>query len=171
MNKLLIIFAFLLFLAVPANGAAYDFSDTTCVKIPLRISEKITTALKNKSYEGQKLKFIVDEDVYFNNKILVSKGTEVSARIEIMTTRGFAGVPGEIFITDFEIPDLDSRKIIEPVSRRGFSTTTLIMPVKWALTPFPPLGSITNVAVGFNASLTPKKRIYVEYYPNYKITE
>lgn len=145
----------------------YDFSDTDIVKIPLRITETITTSLKNKSYEGQQIKFLVDSDVYYKNKILVKKGTCVNARLEIITTRGFAGIPAEIFITDFKIPGLDSNKIMEPVSKRGFSTTTLILPVKWILTPFPPLGSITNLAVGFNTTLTPNQLLYVDYYPNF----
>ena len=69
--------------------------------------------------------------------------------------------------TDFEIENLDSNKIKEPVSKRGFSMTALIFPIKWALTPFPPMGSLVNLAVGFNASLTPKQILDIYYYPNY----
>jgi len=149
----------------PVINSEYDFSNPDCVQIPMRITKKITTSLKNKSYEGERLEFIVDENVYYDNELLVKKGEVVTAKIEIMTTRGFVGVPAEIFIFDFNIPNLDSNKIEQPVSRRGFSTTTLILPIKWALTPFPPLGSITNIFVGFNASLTPKKVLKLNYYP------
>ncbi len=154
--------------AIPSFALEYDFSATDSVKIPMRITETITTAKRNKAYEGQQLKFIVDEDVYYDNELLVAKGTEATARLEIITTRGFAGVPAEIFITDFAIPNLDSRKFIEPVSKRGFSTTMLIIPIKLALTFLPPFGSIANVMVGFNAKLTPKQVLKVEYFPNYE---
>lgn len=151
----------------PKTNLEYDYSDTDFVKIPLRITEKITTQKKNKSYEGQKLTFIVDDNIYYENKLLVKKGTIATARLEIITTKGFAGIPAEIFITDFEIENLDSNKIKEPVSKRGFSMTALIFPIKWALTPFPPMGSLVNLAVGFNASLTPKQILDIYYYPNY----
>ena len=105
----------------PKTNLEYDYSDTDFVKIPLRITEKITTQKKNKSYEGQKLTFIVDDNIYYENKLLVKKGTIATARLEIITTKGFAGIPAEIFITDFEIENLDSNKIKEPVSKRGFS--------------------------------------------------
>ena len=48
----------------PKTNLEYDYSDTDFVKIPLRITEKITTQKKNKSYEGQKLTFIVDDNIY-----------------------------------------------------------------------------------------------------------
>lgn len=145
----------------------YNYSNPDCVRIPLKISERITTYKFNKAYEGQPLKFTVSENVYYNDELLVKKGTEASAKIEIITTRGFAGIPAEIFISNFDISGLDKNKILEPVSKRGFSMTTLILPIKWALTPFPPLGSFTNIIVGTNAVLAPRDTIYIEYYPNF----
>lgn len=154
----------------PESVIEYDYSATDNIIIPLRITKKITTALIKKSYEGQNLEFIVEKDVYYNQEKLVSKGDSVTARLEIITTRGLVGVPAEIFITDFDIPNLDNNKIMEPVSKRGFSTTALIIPVKAILTPFPPFGSISNIFIGFNASLTPKKTIKIHYYPKFQIT-
>jgi len=151
----------------PYNPVEYNFQNTDVVTIPLRIDEKITTARKNKSYEGQKVKFFVDEDVYYNHKILVKKDTPVEAKIEIIITRGLAGIPAEIFLTDFSIDGIDNAKIQQYCVKRGFSTTTLILPIKWALTPFPPLGSLTNLAIGGNATISPKKRFYINYFPNY----
>lgn len=154
-------------IAKPSTNLVYDYSDTDCVRIPLKITKKITTGLRNKSFEGQKLEFVVAEDVYYKNKILIAKDTLAKARLQSMITRGFAGLPAEIYITDFEIGNLNKNNFIEPVTRRGFSTTEWIFPIKFALTPFPPFGSLTNIFVGGNATLTPRKTIYVNYYPNY----
>lgn len=151
----------------PKINDNYDYSYTDYVEIPLRITETITTSKRNKSFEGKELNFIVFEDIFYNKEKIIKRGTIVTARLELMTTRGFAGVPAEIFITDFKIPNLDEKGIVQPISKRGFSMTAWILPVKWALTPLPPLGSLTNVFVGFNTKLTPDETIILKYYPNY----
>lgn len=149
------------------SGVGYNFENPDCVKIPLKISERITTYRHNKTYEGKPLKFTVSENIYYNDELLVKKGTEATAVVEIITTRGFAGIPAEIFLSKFDICGLDKNKIMQPVSKRGFSMTTLILPIKWVLTPFPPLGSFTNIIVGTNAVLAPRDTIYIEYYPKF----
>lgn len=151
----------------PIVNDEYDYSYTDYVDIPLRITETITTSKTNKTPEGKELTFIVFQDVYFNNQKIIKRGTIATARLEIITTRGFAGVPAEIFITDFKIPNLNEKGFAEPVSKRGFSMTAWILPAKWMLTPLPPLGSLTNIFVGFNAKLTPDETIVLRYYPNY----
>lgn len=153
----------------PEINLEYDYSDVDCVKIPIKINEKITTAKRNKSHEGQKLYFMVVRDVFYNNRRIIPRGTIVKAKIEIMTTRGFAGIPAEIFISDFEIPNIDNNKIMQPISKTGISMTAFIMPIKWALTPIPPLGMITNIIVGTNAVIRPRNILNIYYYPNYKV--
>lgn len=149
----------------PQKVEPCDFSNIEKVEIPLRIKEKITTSFIGKSYEGQQLEFEVAEDVFYKDKLLVKKGTSATGKIEIIVTRGFAGLPAEIFMNDIKIETLDSSRINSYISKRGFSTTALILPIKWALTFLPPLGSLTNIFVGGNATLTPRRVINVNYYP------
>ena len=149
----------------PEVAKTFDFANQEKVEIPLRIKEKITTSILDKTYEGEKIELEVAEDVFHNEKLIVQKGTHATGKVEIVVTRGFAGLPAEIFISDIKIDTLDSSRINGFISKRGFSTTALILPIKWALTPLPPLGSLTNIFVGGNATLSPRKVINVYYYP------
>ncbi len=154
-------------IAKPNINTNYNYLDTDCVIIPIKITKKISTAGKYKTLEGNELEFFVSEDVYYNEKLLVSKDTKVTAKVEILTTKGISGIPGEISISDFQIPGLDSSKILEPVTKRGQNRTLWILPVKWALTPLPPLGSFTNIIVGGDGVIKPSHTLKLHYYPNW----
>ena len=43
----------------------------------------------------------------------------------------------------------------------------MVYPIKWALTPIPGVGSLTNFILGGNAKITPKDKIIIYYYPEW----
>jgi hypothetical protein len=43
----------------------------------------------------------------------------------------------------------------------------LVFPLKWALTPFVGVGSLTNLIFGRNAYVTDKDTIVIYYYPDW----
>ena len=48
----------------------------------------------------------------------------------------------------------------------------MVFPIKWALTPIPGVGSLTNFILGGNASITEDDTVTVYYYPDWgKIKE
>lgn len=151
----------------PAPHLEYNYEDTDRVEIPIQITEKISTAGKYRTYEGKTLDFTVKENVYYKNKLILPQGAKITGKVEILTTKGISGIPGEIFISDFEIPGIKSSQIMEPISKRGQNRTLWILPLKWALTPLPPLGSFTNIIVGGDGVLKPKHTLKLYYYPNW----
>ena len=93
-------------LTKPEPNLQYDYQDTDKVMIPIQITQKISSAGKYGAYEGMPLEFIVKENVIYNKQIIVPAGTKVKARVDIITGKGISGIPGELFITDFEIPNV-----------------------------------------------------------------
>ena len=151
----------------PEANLEYNYEDTDRVEIPLHITEKISTAGKYATQEGKRVEFTVAENVYYKGKLIIPEGTKVSAKIEILTTKGISGIPGEIFLSDFEIPGIKSSQLLEPISKRGQNRTLWILPLKWALTPLPPLGSFTNIIFGGDGVIKPKHTLKLYYYPNW----
>ena len=43
----------------------------------------------------------------------------------------------------------------------------MVLPIKWALTPIPFVGSFTNFIIGGNANISDKDTIILYYYPNW----
>ena len=151
----------------PEANLDYNYQETDKVMIPIQITQKISSAGKYAAYEGMPLEFTVKENVIYNNKIVIPAGTKVKARVDIITGKGISGIPGELFITDFEIPNVPGYQIMEPISKRGQNRTLWILPLKWALTPLPPLGSFTNIIFGGDAVIKPTHTLKLYYYPNW----
>ncbi len=144
----------------------YDYTEFDRIPIKLQTLEKIS--LKNKNlYENKKLELRVKQNVKYNNKIILKQGTIATAEIQTYMTRGMNGVPGAIILDNFEIPGLDKSKLKSTYIKKGLSLTIFVLPLKWALTPIPGVGSLTNFIIGGNANINDKDTIIVYYYPNW----
>ncbi len=153
-------------LARPQANLDYNYLSFEKIPIHLKINNNLSTR-RNTVYEGQKLEFTVKRDVKYNKQKIIRKGTAVTAQIETYVTRGMNGVPAMLIIDNFNIPGIDKNKLKGPFIKKGASLTLLVLPVKWALTPIPGVGSLTNFIIGGNASLTDKDRIVIYYYPDW----
>ncbi len=148
----------------PISNTDYNYESLENFKIKLKITENIY-GKKNRIYDGQKLKFKVLEDVFYNNELILKRSDIVTGTIQTYTTRGMNGIPGMIIIDNFEIPGLDKNKLKGLYVKKGLDFTIYVLPLKWALTPLPPTGSLTNILLGGNAKITDKDKIIIEYYP------
>ncbi len=149
----------------PKTHTSYNYQDLTKIPIRLSVTEKINS--ETELYEGQIVKYRVIKDVYYNNKIVVKKNQEISVRIGAILSPGMNGIPASIILTNFEIPNVDSNKITYTYEILGQDRSLFVFPLKWALTPIPPTGSLTNFIMGGHAKLKPKKIITIYYHPNW----
>lgn len=150
----------------PLINVDYNYEDIEKVPIKINIKKKISTK-KDGIEDGQQVFFTVKEDVKYKGKIIIKKGTEISANVATTINRGMNGIPSTIIIDNFKIPNIDSKKLKAVIIKRGVNLSLLVFPIKWLLTPLPPLGSLTNFIVGGNATIKPKKTFVIYYYPNW----
>ncbi len=141
----------------------YDYSNTTRVPIYLHIENKYKT--DNNTKTGDKLTFVVSNDVYYKNKLLIRHGEKTNATIAYFIHRGMNGIPSILILDGFQFKNIDSRKLEAKYIKRGFDNTLFVLPLKWALTFLYPLGSFTNFIIGCEANISPKDEILIYYYP------
>lgn len=170
MNKkpFLFIFFFIFFMMnlLRVESLEYDYSSTVSVPIRLSISEELTT--KGGIIEGREIELFVINDVYYNNKLIVKKDSIAKAKVETTLTRGMNGFPAEIVLGSFEFEEIPDSKIIASYLKKGANRCFWVYPIKWALTPIPGAGSLTNFILGGEAKITQKDKIVVYYYPEWK---
>ena len=99
--------------------------------------------------------------------MLFEKGAKFTANVAIYMDRGMNGVPAAIIVDNFKIDKIDSKKLSGVYIKRGLNLTPMVLPIKWALTPFPGVGSLTNFIIGGNATITPNDTITVYYCPEW----
>ena len=150
----------------PTTNLEYNYQSIERIPVKLYIVETLSTK-RNGIYDGKELLFKVKEDIRYNRKVIIKKNTPVKARVASYTTRGFNGIPASIVIENFNIPGIDSNKMITSYTKYGINFMAFVLPLKWALTPFPPLGSFTNFIIGTNAKITPNNIITLYYYPHW----
>ncbi len=151
-------------LSKPLTNLEYNYQSTERVPVKLQILETVSTK-RNSIYDGKQLFFKVKEDVIYNKNIVIKRNAVVKARVASYTTKGFNGLPASINVDNFEIQGINSNKITSNYTKYGLNFAAFVLPLKWALTPLPPLGTFTNFILGTNAKITPNDIITLYYYP------
>lgn len=150
----------------PVQNLKYDYTDVDKIPIKLQIQTPITT--KNDSIvEGQLIDFVVREDVKYNHRVVIPKGTKATAVIQTYQSRGMNGIPAIIVLDDFEIPNLDKSKLKDDYIKRGQDRSYIVFPIKWALTLIPFAGYSTNLILGGHAHIKKKHNVIIYYYPKW----
>lgn len=150
----------------PVQNLKYDYTDVDKIPIKLQIQTPITT--KNDSIvEGQLIDFVVREDVKYNHKVVIPKGTNATAVIQTYQSRGMNGIPAIIVLDDFEIPNIDKKKLKDDYIKRGQDRSYIVFPIKWALTWIPLAGYTTNVILGGHAHIKKRHNVVIYYYPKW----
>lgn len=144
----------------------YNFSDTQY--IPIRLSPLTTIASDGENYEGQEIKFKVKNNVVCHGTLLVKKDTIVTGRIETIITKGMNGFPAEIILDNFKFDGIDDTQLVGGYTKTGKNFALLVYPIKWALTPIPFVGSLTNLIHGTEARIHSDDVITIKYYPHWK---
>ena len=150
----------------PVQNLKYDYTEVDKIPIKLQIQTPITT--KNDSIvEGQLIDFVVREDVKYNHRVVIPKGTKATAVIQTYQSRGMNGIPAIIVLDDFEIPNLDKSKLKDDYIKRGQDRSYIVFPIKWALTLIPFAGYSTNLILGGHAHIKKKHNVIIYYYPKW----
>ena len=140
----------------------YNFEST--VKIPIRMKIVDDIKSENDLYEGQILKFKITKDVLYKNKVIVKRGDIVPARVSVVITPGMNGIPASIILSDFKINGITDGQLTTTYEFFGQDRSLWVFPLKWALTPIPPTGSLTNFIKGGHAKIRSQKPIEIYYY-------
>ena len=117
--------------------------------------------------EGQTVIFRVKNNVYQNGKKIIKKNDLVHSRVETIIKSGMNGIPASIIFGDFQFENLDSANFSDTYEKYGQDRSLWVFPLKWALTPLPPTGSLTNFIKGGHAKLKEKEEITIYYHPNW----
>ena len=144
----------------------YNYQDTFSLPIKLNITEEISTKQCLKS--GQKLEFLVAEDVVYNDKPILKKGDLVTAYLSLVVLSGMNGFPAEITVDNFDVPNIKDSQLLCAYTKYGANRSLMVYPIKWALTPIPFVGSLTNFIKGGHAKIKPSDVVTIEYFPNWK---
>ena len=170
MNKLFLMLLFVGFFFLKAQAdnilLPYDYSDTHSIPIKMNILEEIST--KDGLIEGDIVKLKVKRDVYDKRNLIVKNNTIVTAKIETYITKGMNGFPAEIILDNFQIEGIKDTQLLSTYTKTGKNFAPLVYPIKWALTPIPFLGSVTNLITGTNATIRTDDDIVIQYFPNWK---
>lgn len=151
---------------VKETGLPYDYSGIESVPIHLSITEAIST--KEGIVEGQKLKFLVLEDVLYKDNLILKSGDMITGTLETIITSGMNGFPAEIIIDDFEIPNVRKSQLQSTYIKKGQNRCFWVYPLKWSLTLIPFVGSLTNFIMGGEAKVKTTDIITIYYYPHWK---
>ena len=142
MNKIFVLFLVLLF----QSALAYDFQSTEKIPVRIRLEKKISS--EKDYYEGERVNFKIDRDVFYSNSCILHQNDTISARVQVIITAGMNGIPASIIFDDFEIENIPKEKLTPSLEIFGQDRSLFVFPLKWALTPLPPTGSLTNFIKG-----------------------
>ena len=147
------------------NSLPYNYSGTAFCEIRLNPLETIST--KDEILEGQKVQFRVPNDILCNGRTILHKGDIVDARLETIVYPGRGGLPAELTIDNFEIPDINQSQLIGEYNKKGhyrwwYRAIKLSVPPPAS---FIPIGRFIK---GGHASIKPEDVIKIKYYPDWK---
>lgn len=168
MNKILLILC-LLFInsfCLASENLSYNFLDTNYMTIKMTPLQRITS--DGDFYEGQEVKFKVRNNIFCHGTMLVKKGTIATARIETIVTKGMNGFPAEIILNNFKIEGIEESHLMGEYIETGRNWALMVYPIKWALTPIPFVGSLTNLIMGGEARIETDDVISIKYFPHWK---
>ena len=104
----------------------------------------------------------------FYNKIILNAGEVIPARIENVITSGMNGFPAEIIVDNFEISNINKTQLLSTYTKKGTNRCFWVYPLKWALTPIPFVGSLTNFIKGGHAKIKKSDIVTLYYFPEWK---
>lgn len=144
----------------------YNYLSTKSIPIRLTVTKEISTEFPVP--EGSVIDLRVVHDVYDNNNLILKQGDIITGKVETIITSGMNGFPAEIILDDFNIPNVQSSKLISVYTKKGQNRCFWVYPLKWSLTLIPFVGSLTNLIMGGHARISPDDIITIYYFPNWK---
>ena len=150
----------------PNVNLEYDYKSTKKIPMFFHIKESLSTRNKD-IYEGMKLEFVSDRNIYEKGKIIVKKGDIVEGKLKLIITSGMNGIPYSLTVGDFKIDGISENALMDEYHKQGWDRGYIVYPLKWALTFLPPTGSLTNFIKGGHAKISTRDEIVINYYPEW----
>lgn len=149
----------------PQTNTSYNFEDTDTVEIKLVINSPISSEYE--TFEGEKVLFKTLSDVYYGKNLIIKKDTIIPARVETIISSGMNGIPASIIFGNFEFENISKKQITDSFEIKGQDRSLWVFPLKWALTPLPPTGSLTNFIKGGHVKVNKHDIVKLYYHPNW----
>lgn len=149
----------------PQPHLKYNYLDTTQIPVKLSITRDILS--EGDVYEGQTIQFKVKSNVIYKGQVVIKKDTIVPAKVETIIVSGMNGIPASVIVGSFQFENIPNGQITNTYEFFGQDRSLWVFPLKWALTPLPPTGSLTNFIKGGHAKLDRDDTITIYYYPNW----
>ena len=132
--------------------------DENTREVKVRIKEHFST---NDIYdEGEKLTFVAVEDFQIND-IVYPKGTEISARIELISQNKIWGVPASVVVGNFSLENYIS---FNEISKTGANRTLWVYPLVEIGSWFFGFGLLFIPVRGGHAKISPKETFTLRFY-------
>ena len=125
----------------------------------IKVSPKKYHTTRRKLKEGAFIDFVLAEDIKIENKTY-KKGEIVKARIETLSPNGARGIPADLVIGNFIMPD--NLALNGQITKQGANRSLWVYPLGCILTPFALLGVPLFAIRGGHAKLKPRKVYQVE---------
>ncbi len=165
MNRLFLLLFMAIMVCICGCSYAYNYESTLEIPIEFRIQNDI---LSEKSvYEGEKINFVVEKDLFYDKHYLAKKGDVFTAEVQAVITSGMNGIPASIIFNNFHINEIPPSKLTSSFEVFGQDRSLWVFPLKWALTPLPPTGSLTNFIKGGKAKVKKDKLFTIYYHPEW----
>ena len=149
----------------PLTNRVYNYESTAYVPIKLKITSDIKS--EKNLFEGQIIEFRTVRPVYCNHKILLDKNEIITAKVETIIKNGMNGIPASVILGDFQVPNVKPAQISQSYEKFGLDLSLIVYPIKWALTPLPPTGSLTNFIKGGHVKIKDSDTITIYYHPDW----
>ncbi len=149
---------------IPEPNLTYDYSDSKYVVVKIRPLDRISTN-KNGAASGDIVKFKVEEDVIYEGKLILPKGTEINAIVENVSPNGKMGVPAHLVISRFSSPLVENKTLDFTINRQGQNRSLWVYPVSYVLMPFFGAGFPITFIRGGNVNIKPNEVIQIYYRP------
>ena len=109
---------------------------------------------RRKLYEGEYIDFVLVEDAKIENKTY-QKGTIIKARVETLSKNGAYGVPADLVIGSFTMPD--NVVLNGQITKQGANRSLWVYPTGYLLTPILFIGLPIFAIRGGHVKLRPSK--------------
>ena len=106
----------------------YDFTNFKKIAVKIR-PEKYFTTRKNVN-EGEKLDFIVLQDVIKNGQIIIPKNSVLTGRIEMISQNKPKGIPADLIVGNFSF---DKLSLVGNIEKSGAKRYYWVMPTAFVL--------------------------------------
>lgn len=140
----------------------YDFQNLHHTMIKVRPMREIST--KQSINAGDKVYFLVEEDVKKEGKTIAKKGEKITARVEIISESGLYGIPADITVGSFTLNNIPLSGEIE---KEGFTHTYWIIPIANVASFFIPFsGQLFRFVHGGHAKIKTKETFEIQFPDN-----